>query len=65
MNLSEKFRRFAAECEAMSKFARSPEIKLPGTRWQQDGFCSLNWRMTAIPRRSTRRHAAADGHGTI
>jgi len=27
MNPSEKFRRFAAECEAMSKFAKSPEGK--------------------------------------
>jgi hypothetical protein len=27
MNLSEKFRRFAAECEAMSRFAKSPESK--------------------------------------
>jgi hypothetical protein len=27
MNPSEKFRRFAAECEAMSKFAKSPESK--------------------------------------
>ena len=27
MNLSEKFRRFAAECEAMSKCATSPESK--------------------------------------
>jgi hypothetical protein len=27
MNLSEKFRRFAAECEAMSKCAKSPESK--------------------------------------
>jgi hypothetical protein len=27
MNLSEKFRKFAAECEAMSRFAKSPESK--------------------------------------
>jgi hypothetical protein len=27
MNPSEKFRRFAAECEAMSKFAKSTESK--------------------------------------
>jgi hypothetical protein len=27
MNPSEKFRRFAAECEAMSKSAKSPESK--------------------------------------
>ena len=27
MNPSEKFLRFAAECEAMAKFARSPESK--------------------------------------
>jgi hypothetical protein len=27
MNLSDKFRRFAAECEAMSRFAESPESK--------------------------------------
>ncbi len=27
MNPSEKFRRFVAECEAMSKFANSPESK--------------------------------------
>jgi len=27
MNLSEKFRRFAAECEAMSEGAKSPESK--------------------------------------
>jgi hypothetical protein len=31
MNLSEQFRRFAAECEAMAKFARSSESK---TTWQ-------------------------------
>ena len=36
MNLSEKFRRFAAECEAMAKFARSPEIKATSTRRQRD-----------------------------
>ncbi len=28
MNPSEKFRRFAAECEAMSNFAKSPESKV-------------------------------------
>jgi hypothetical protein len=27
MNLAEKFRRFAAECEAMSKCAKSPESR--------------------------------------
>jgi hypothetical protein len=27
MNLSDKFRRFIAECEAMSRFAESPESK--------------------------------------
>ena len=27
MNLSERFRRFAAECETMSKHAKSPESK--------------------------------------
>jgi hypothetical protein len=37
MNPTEKFRRFAAECQAMAKFARSPENKATwdhlATRW--------------------------------
>jgi len=32
MNPSEKFLRFAAECEAMAKFARSPESKATWAR---------------------------------
>ncbi len=32
MNPSEKFLRFAAECEAMTKFARSPESKATWAR---------------------------------
>ena len=58
MNPSEQFRRFAAECEAMSKFAESRRTKLLETGWQQNGFCSpeladdrYSPKINTIPRR--------------
>jgi hypothetical protein len=63
MNLSEKFERFAAECEAMAKIAHTSENqarwKRMAERWLQ--CAELNERQTAAAqnRDQERRHRAA------
>ena len=42
MNTSERFQRFAAECEFMAKLTASPENQMVGVEWQSDGFNVLN-----------------------
>jgi hypothetical protein len=52
MNTSDRFLRFAAECEVMAKFSRTPENRLSGAGWQNDGFAAPSlW--TAKIRRAT------------
>lgn len=55
MNPSEKFRRFAAECEAMSKFAKSPESK---ATWNQIAARWILFAELADGRYSPRVHIA-------
>ena len=68
MNPAEKFRKFAAECEVMAKFARSPESKATwgrlAVRWIQcaelatDRY-SAAAKLDRIARRQRRPHPSA------
>jgi hypothetical protein len=55
MSLSDKFRAMLLNTRRCPDWRSPWRAKLRGTEWQQDGFCSLNRLMTAIPRRSARR----------
>jgi hypothetical protein len=62
MNPSEKFLRFAAECELMAKFTRSPENKTVWTRMAERWLrCAQLYDQEASAARttmSTKRHRA-------
>jgi hypothetical protein len=63
MKPSEKFRRFAAECEAMSNFAKSPESKATwnglAARWilfAELAEVRYSSKVNTTPRRRRRRY---------
>ena len=60
MSASEKFRKFAGECQAMAKFARSPESKATwddlAARWVQCAELNELRSSTATLDRMARRH---------
>jgi hypothetical protein len=60
MSASEKFRKFASECRAMAKFARSPENKATwdglAARWVQCAELNELRSSTATLDRMARRH---------
>jgi ferric-dicitrate binding protein FerR (iron transport regulator) len=62
MDPSEKFLRFAAECEFMAKFTRSPENRTVWTRmaerWLRCARLYDRDSAMAHPNRSARRHRA-------
>jgi hypothetical protein len=62
MDPSEKFLRFAAECEAMAKFTRSPENRTVWTRmaerWLRCARLYDRESATVHPSGSARRHRA-------
>ena len=43
MNAADRFLRFAAECEVMAKFSRSPRIGWFGAVWPNDGNAAPSW----------------------
>ena len=60
MNPSEKFRKFAAECQAMVKFARSPESKATwdrlAARWTRCAELAERHSSAAMLDRMAMRH---------
>jgi len=64
MNPSEKFLRFAAECEAMAKFARSPESKATwgrlAARWVRCAELTEHHWSVAMHDRPAKRHRRPD-----
>jgi hypothetical protein len=67
MNPSDKFRKFAAECHAMAKFARSPESKVTwnhlAARWiQQAELVADRYSSAAKGDRMAKRHRRRNRH---
>jgi len=67
MNPSEKFRKFAAEREAMAKFARSPESKATwsrlAVRWVRCAELTERHWLTATHNRTARQPRRPDRSG--
>ena len=53
MNTSEKFLRFAAECEFMAEYTHISRTKLYGVRWLRGGYIALNCLIANAPRHTT------------
>ncbi len=68
MNPSEKFLRFAAECEAMAKSARSPESKATwnrlAVRWVRCAELTEHHWSVAMLDRPAKRHRRAGRSGS-
>jgi hypothetical protein len=69
MNSSEQFRKFAAECQAMAKFARSPESKAAwnhlAARWIQCAeLVTDRYSAAAKLDRTAKRQRRPGGRGT-
>jgi hypothetical protein len=69
MNSSEQFRKFAAECQAMAKFARSPESKATwnhlAARWIQCAeLAAERYSSAAKLNRTAKRHRTPGRSGS-
>jgi len=57
MNTSQKFLRFAAQCEVMAQLSHDPENKTVwsemAAKWQRDGYGALPWLIAKALRRTT------------
>jgi hypothetical protein len=54
MNLSEEFRKFAAECERMAKLTHDPKTRMHGDACRRDGSKTRSQLKKDIPRLSRR-----------
>jgi hypothetical protein len=61
MNPSEKFLRFAAECELTAKFTHSPENKTSGRGWRRDGSAAPSCMIKRHRRRAPRWRPSGTG----